>query len=388
MAFPLLPRDDPALARRLRRQLMGAASYLMFLLPGAYAVFNGWMGFDWRGLALLLAVALTLNAVFFVLIRSGATARLRDPSLTFVQIASAMALALVVVHYATEARTMLLMLFVASLFFGVFGISKRQFLALAVSAVVGYALLGLWETRGQPWDSHIVRLEGLRLLTLAMILVWLSLLGSYITGLRERVLRQNAELAKAMAKLRSLVSHDELTGVHNRRHLIGVLEREKELADRFGHGFSVCLLDLDHFKDINDSRGHAAGDDVLRGFAERMLACARRIDWIGRGDPDAGESVDPAAQLNAFGRYGGEEFLLVLPQTGLAGAVRATERFRERTLAAPFDTVAGPVPVTFSAGVAQYRPGETVGHTIARADVALYRAKAAGRNRTEVADAD
>jgi GGDEF domain-containing protein len=381
MGFELIPRDDPAMARRLRRQLMGVASYFMFLLPMAWAMAHGWMDFGWRGMTVAFAVAAAVNVVFFALIRSGLSARLRDPSLTFAQIAFAMTMALVIVHHANEARTILLMLFVASLFFGVFGISKRQFLALTTLAVAGYALMALWETRGLAWDDPRVRMEGLRLLTLAMILLWLSLLGSYVARLRGRLAAKHSELALAMGRLRALASHDELTGVYNRRHLISVLERARERADRFGHGFSVCLLDLDHFKQINDSRGHAAGDDVLRGFAARMLACSRRMDWVGRADPGEADT----APANAFGRYGGEEFLLVLPHTALAGAVRCIERFRERAQSAPFDTGAGPLPVTFSAGIAQYRPGEAVSETLARADDALYRAKAGGRDRTETA---
>src|SRR5690606_15387442 len=108
MGFTLIPGDDRELARRLRRQPMGGASYLMFLLPMAYAMVNGWMDFDAGGMALAFAVALAVNVVFFVLIRSGVTAHLRDPSLTFAQIAFAMAMALVIVHYANEARSILL----------------------------------------------------------------------------------------------------------------------------------------------------------------------------------------------------------------------------------------------------------------------------------------
>lgn len=373
----LIPATDRDLARRLRRQLMGTASYLMFLLPMAWAVLHGWMDFDWRGLAIALAVALAVNAAFFVAIRSGASARFRDPSLTLPQIAFALAMALVIVHYANEARGMMLMLFVASLFFGVFGLSTRQFLVLSAFAVGGYVALALWENRDVPWDDPRVRLEGLRLLTLAMILAWLSLLGGYVAALRVRLEKRNEELAAATARLRSLASHDELTGVHNRRHLLGVLDHEKERADRFGQGFSVCLLDLDHFKQVNDTRGHAAGDDVLRGFAGRMLATARRMDWVGRGDETPADAAP-----GAFGRFGGEEFLLVLPQTALPGAVRCVDRLRERIAADPFDTVAGPLDVTFSAGIATYRPGEGVADLLARADAALYRAKAAGRDCT------
>jgi diguanylate cyclase (GGDEF)-like protein len=143
-----------------------------------------------------------------------------------------------------------------------------------------------------------------------------------------------------------------------------------------GHPFAVCILDIDHFKRFNDEHGHQVGDEVLRGFAHRMRAQARALDWVGRQDPD-----------HVFGRFGGEEFLLVLPQTEAAGALRFVERVRQGVDATAFPTSAGPMHIAFSAGVAQYERRESLEQLLARADAALYRAKAAGRNRTELADA-
>jgi diguanylate cyclase len=344
----------------------------MFLLPLAYAVHHGWMRFGWSGLAVFGAAAVAVNLAFFAAIRSGYSRRFRDPNLTLAQIACAMLLALVMIHFADEARSILLMLFFASLFFGVFGLDTRQFLALSATAVIGYAGLMAYEYTSGLYDAERLRLELLNFLTLAMILLWMSLIGSYVAGLRLKLERRKTELADAMGRLMELVSHDELTGAFNRRHLMDILGREKERADRFDHTFAVCILDLDHFKLINDNHGHAAGDEVLRGFCERMRTCARRMDWLGR------QEADPT-----FGRYGGEEFLLVLPHTPLAGAARCVERIRQQVQARPFDTAAGPLAVTFSAGVAVHRRGEPVSSTLSRADDALYVAKAGGRNRTE-----
>jgi diguanylate cyclase (GGDEF)-like protein len=374
MGFDLFPRDDPNMRRRLRRQLMGLGSYLMFLVPLAYSVHAGWMRFGWGGLAWFVTGAVVLNAIFFVAIRSGWSQRFRDPGLTLPQIAMSMGLALYLIHYSGEARSVLLMLFFAALFFGVFGLRLRQFLLLGGVAVAGYALLVSWELRDVPADAPAWKLELLRLLTLAMIMLWMALLGGYVARLRGDLRRRNSELADATARLRALVAHDELTGAFNRRHLMDILGREKERADRFGHVFTVCILDLDHFKRINDTHGHGAGDDVLRGFTERMLSSARKIDWLGRQDVDT-----------TFGRYGGEEFLLVMPHTPLAGARVCIERIRSRVVAAPFDTVAGPLQANFSAGVAEHRPGESIAETLSRADEALYLAKTRGRGRTEAA---
>ena len=377
MAFPI-SEEDKVLRRRMKRQAMGLASYLMFLLPLAYAVSQGWMAFGWTGLALFVAVAMLVNLGFLIALHYGWSARFADPSMTFAQILVAMALALVMLRFSGEVRSLLLTLFVASLFFGVFGLSQRRFLILSGSAVGGYLALALWQTRGLEWSDPLVRMEGLRLLTLAMILCWLSLLGSYVAGLRARLERRNGELDAAMARLKQLVSHDELTGVYNRRHLMDILGREKERAERFGHTFSLCLLDLDHFKQVNDSHGHGVGDEVLKGFAERMLRGARRIDWVGR--QDAAQGAD-----NAFGRFGGEEFLLVLPHADLEGARRCLDRLRSQVLDEPFLTSVGPLRLAFSAGVTESRDGELIADTLAHADAALYRAKDSGRDRTEFA---
>jgi diguanylate cyclase len=375
MPFALFPADDRTQQLRLKRQLMGFVSYLMFLLPLVYAVHHGWMDFGYAGLAGFAAAAVVINLGFFTAIRSGFSRRFRDPNLTLPQIACAMLLALAMIHHANEARSILLMLFVSSLFFGVFGLGTRQFLQLSATAVFGYAALLIYEYRGMPLDDPRFRLELLYFMTLAMIMLWMSLIGSYVARLRLKLAQKKAELGKAMARLMELVSHDELTGVFNRRHLMDILGREKERADRYGHTFAVCIIDLDHFKLVNDNHGHAVGDEVLCEFCNRMRACARKMDWLGRQDADT-----------TFGRYGGEEFLLVLPHTPLAGAHRCIERIREKIQAEPIITAAGPLTVTFSAGLAMHLPGEPVSSTLSRADTALYMAKARGRNRTEACE--
>ena len=356
---------------RIKRLRMGLASYLMFLLPLVFAVEQGWVRFGYVGLALFALAGLVSNLVFWLAIRSGASRRLKDPALTLPQIACAAALALLMVRFADEARGVLLMLFISSFFFGIFALTTRQMLALAAAILLGYAGLVLLPMARSAPGSEALRLEQLRFLTLSMILVWMSLIGGYVVRLRQR-------LAEAMERLRALASHDELTGVYNRRHLMEILLREKERADRFRHQFALCIVDIDHFKAINDDHGHLVGDEVLRAFAQRMRAHTRRMDWVARED---GRS-DPGA----FGRFGGEEFLLVLPHATCDGARLCLERIRQALRLDPITTAVGPIPARFSAGIAAYRHGETVEDTLSRADTALYRAKRAGRDRIEEED--
>src|SRR5258706_9214018 len=138
------------------------------------------------------------------------------------------------------------------------------------------------------------------------------------------------------------------------------LGRERARAERLATPFSVCLIDIDHFKAINDGFGHAAGDAVLKHFAALVPQELRAID--------------------VYGRFGGEEFLVILPDTAREGAVACAERVRARAAAAAFPGLPSENHVTVTVGVATYAKGEEVSALLARADAALYQGKARGRN--------
>ena len=371
MAFDRLLSRDPPTRLRLKRQLMGLGSYLMFVVPGVLTVRWDWATFGWRGLAALIGFALLVNGVFFALIRSGFSRRFADPTLLVPQILVALVLAVVTMHYMRgEARSIMLMLFVAMFFFGLFSLSTRQFLRLAALAVAGYAGLMVVEFHDRPLDTPEFHMEVLRLVALLMMTVWLSFIGGYFARLRGKLAERKDALQEALARVQDLSERDELTGARNRRFLLQALELERARAERFGQPFAVAIIDLDHFKHFNDSHGHHVGDEILRAFCDHVRHAARELDLLARQDVD-----------DAFGRYGGEEFLLVMPHTALEGAVRCVERIRASTVEQRFATRAGPLAVTFSAGVAAYRPGESVSTLLARADGALYAAKSGGQNQ-------
>jgi diguanylate cyclase (GGDEF)-like protein len=154
---------------------------------------------------------------------------------------------------------------------------------------------------------------------------------------------------------------DALTGLANRRALEEILAAEVSRAQRFAHPLAVVLLDLDRFKEINDSFGHAAGDTMLREVSRLLNSLARQGDTVAR--------------------WGGEEFVVVLPETDLAGARRFAERLR-RTIEAHS---VGEMKTSASCGVATMLPEDTAEQLLAAADRALYQAKSNGRNRTESA---
>lgn len=376
MPFQLIPRHDPLLATRVKRQIMAFLSGLMFVPPAAYAVQQGWIGFGYTGLALLTLASVTVNVAFLLAIRSGYTRRFADPTLIVPQVATAGMLALVLAFYSDKATIVALALFFSSFYFGVFSFSLRQYLTLTGAVAVAYGSMLLLKYDASQRSSEAFQLELLDYMVLVMVLLWMSLLGSYIASLRIKLSHQKDALAGALARLKELASRDELTGLHNRRYLMEILGQQFERARRHGEPFSLCILDLDLFKHINDSWGHGVGDEVLCGFAERIRAGMRGMDVIVRGED---------TEDTTFGRYGGEEFLLLLPYAEALGAQACVERLRCTTREHAFTTSAGDLSLTFSAGIAHYRTGETIATLIQRADDALYRAKAGGRDRIETA---
>jgi diguanylate cyclase (GGDEF)-like protein len=184
---------------------------------------------------------------------------------------------------------------------------------------------------------------------------------SVLQVLRRR--RLEHELESAHARLAELVNRDPLTDLHNRRHFENRLAIEFARAHRFGEPLALILLDVDHFKDVNDRFGHPAGDRVLVEVGNVLRALSRRIDLAAR--------------------IGGEEFALLLPNTGAPGAEALAERVIMRIREAHISSEATPVRVTVSAGVTAYPDcgAQTREQLVECADRALYRAKAAGRNR-------
>ncbi|HCS70162.1 MAG TPA: diguanylate cyclase response regulator [Rhodospirillaceae bacterium] len=175
--------------------------------------------------------------------------------------------------------------------------------------------------------------------------------------------KAHRDLKAANAELTRLATTDFLTGVWNRRRFMELGEAEVARVRRSGRSFGMAMMDVDHFKSVNDTHGHDAGDNVLRALAEACVDRLRNVDIVGR--------------------MGGEEFALILPETDPQGAMLTVERLREylSELAIPIDS--GTLTVTVSIGVTTVRdPSDTIEGALKRADEALYKAKGSGRNRT------
>ena len=192
------------------------------------------------------------------------------------------------------------------------------------------------------------------------------MLGQYGAQLRKALVRRNETLARTMEIAERLASRDGLTGALNRGSILKAIEAERLRMMRKGQPFSIVLLDLDHFKRINDGFGHLVGDQVLRRAVAQVGAQLRATDQLGR--------------------YGGEEFLLLLGDCGdEAQGRQVVQRILDAIEGFAWEEVAPGLKVTSSAGLAMARPEETVNQLLSRADHGLYQAKNAGRNRLSIA---
>jgi two-component system, cell cycle response regulator len=185
-----------------------------------------------------------------------------------------------------------------------------------------------------------------------------------------RILKLERSLKKANDEIRTLSITDQLTGCYNRLYMAERMEPEIKRAKRYRHWLSVIMCDIDHFKQVNDTHGHQVGDVVLKGFADIIRKSIRNeIDWAVR--------------------YGGEEFIIILPETDLDGARVVAERLRLSVENTAFNAEGGPFSITSSFGVTSLNektPWEklTIDAIIQQADSLLYAAKDAGRNQVHL----
>ncbi len=354
--------DVPGRRGPLTLTLLAVLVYALFSAVVAWEVRLGLMdamqGLGWAVLSLSGILG------FYALIRSGLSARLgSDPSLTLLQ--SSFGVAVTALGYAINPalRGAIIAIMMLNLVWGMFVLKDRQALGLCAFALALLAATMAWKSATDP-ARFPPRIEALHFTFAVILLVATSALSMRMGGLRARLSERKLELQQALATIRELAQRDELTRLSNRRHVLEMLALEHVRSARTGEPLSVVLVDLDYFKAVNDRHGHAVGDAVLQGFAQALRAGLRESDFAGR--------------------WGGEEFLLVLPGTRPVDAAALVDRLRDGVARLLFDPVAPDLRVGFSAGVSECATDETVEAAVERADQAMYRAKAAGRGCTRV----
>ena len=357
---------DARMAVRLRRFYMALASYALWTVIALIGWAGGLIAMPaWLMLAMLGGVIFS-NAWFWYMLRSGRSLSYADPSMTKAQVTLGLFWILVVIGASHTDRSLMMVVYIVIMLFGIFRLDRDDFLKLTALALAGYVVVVAADVviREVPIDLFT---EGMRFLVLASCLLWCTFFGSHVAQLRAALRRQNEALQQHVKDAQRIADRDHLTSAYNRRYIMKALEQERARSERRHAPFSIIIFDLDHFKSINDRHGHVTGDRVLSRFSQVARRELRAVDVI-----------SPGRRRHAFGRFGGEEFIALLPETGLEGARHCAERMQEVMAQERFENG---ITVTFSAGIAVYRYGETIEQTLSRADDALYRAKNAGRNR-------
>jgi len=353
----LIFTDDPLQRATISFLLMSVAVFMVLLYAVIYGIrFNL---FEQAPLLTLASCWTISAAIFYVIIRSGLNQRFRDKTLSLAQ--TCVAQTLIVYAYASTGEIHAALLPVMSLIM-VFGMFNMKPHATQLSCGFSIALLGaaiLVKTGNDPYHYQ-PRLEWLYFVLATTSLVTIANLSIRLGNLRSRLKQKKSELERAYEHIQKMATHDELTGLSNRRQLKNLLEQHVERQARTGQEFYVAMIDIDHFKIINDSYGHQTGDEVLKNLSTGISELLRKTDIIGR--------------------WGGEEFLLLLPDTGNDLVSVAMSRLHETIIKMPM-VMYPPLFISFSAGLTKYRAGEHIEQTIKRADELLYVAKSNGRNQ-------
>ncbi|MGY4492577.1 diguanylate cyclase (GGDEF)-like protein [Pseudomonas sp. TE3610] len=352
----------------MKRFILAAGTYVLVLILTWVATLS-----DYFRASITTAVVTTvlvglcqgaLALVFF----KGWNRRFRDPSLTEFQVLLAIVWQTWLMANLDGARGTFLVLYLLILLFGLFHLGQRVFVRCAVLVFFSFAGLNLYE--GYQMKLADPGLAAIQVCVLFVTLVWLCLYANYVQASRQRMrqrryaLQAHQETLRGMMRqLEDLVATDELTGLFNRRHFLSLAGREL-LSMGSGSQHGLALIDLDHFKRINDVHGHAAGDQVLQVFAQVAGACLREGDVLAR--------------------YGGEEFVLLLPDSNTERLSVCCERLR-LAFAAAEPPGLELHELSLSVGMTLLLEGDDLDDALHRADQALYRAKRSGRNQCAAA---
>ena len=356
-------RTAKELSRRARQrrqiQAMVGVSYvidaLILLVYSEAGTIAAWIGPAYAAIGLLSV------ACYIVLSETGVTERFKDHYFVAPQSTVGMTISLAFVYIAPQVGVLFLCTLFIIFSFASLRATPRQ--TAVVWTLMTFGLAGLFlmtdKPISMPYGTPLERFATMS--AFALTIGRCMFLGIFSSSMRHSLYASGLKLKEAYRRIEELAELDELTGSYNRRCIMRMLDEEITRARRAGTPCSIALIDLDWFKRINDAYGHPTGDEVLRTFAITTFANIRVID--------------------RFGRYGGEEFLLVLPDTAAEGAAQILDRLRLIISDLDWSAFSPGMRVTISAGVTALHPDETPDTFLARADSALYSAKARGRNQ-------
>jgi diguanylate cyclase (GGDEF)-like protein len=302
-----------------------------------------------------------VNAMVYLALRLGLNERCGDPSLTWMQIAAGVGVLMFVTYHFDRDRGLALMLSMLILSFGAFRFNTREFLRATGLVLAGYAMvinLLFWR---KP-EVVDVYLEAFQWITLAFVLPCFALVGGHLSELRQRLRRTNDELSQALEMIQKMATHDTLTALPNRALFNETLTHAIAQAARHKRSLALFFLDIDRFKNINDTLGHGVGDRVLQDAAKRLTSAVRTSDMVAR--------------------LGGDEFVLLVEDFAAADDLTDIATKVLAAFAPTFHVDGQELALSVSVGVCTYPSGgEDAQQLVSSADIAMYRAKEQGRNR-------
>lgn len=350
---------------QLRRHVLFVlATAQLYAVSMAVATQSFYMGVIAGHMATLINLScLAVFSVVYTLVRSGRTARWSDPVVAFPHAVACLALCVMAYVLLGSDRGNLMILIAQTIVASMLRLQPRQVLTLGCMGVLmlASAVLYVRHTEAATFGEAI---GWLHLTVGGSTILLLSLVAKWVSDIRVRLGRQAHELKDALDTLQQMATTDMLTGLVNRRVMAELLDDELKLAAREGRPLCVAMIDIDHFKLVNDHFGHHAGDSALKTLAQHANAQIRQVDRLSR--------------------WGGEEFLMLLPRVAGAEALVAMERLRESTQSLRFPNHEM-LQLSISLGIAQVMEGDTAERLVERADQALYEAKRSGRNRCVLA---
>jgi diguanylate cyclase (GGDEF)-like protein len=352
------PGDGVAEMGVIRANHLVTACFLAVTNFAAYAALYQWLG-D-HGSAILCGVGVCFSLVFMVLARlSRWVAPVRETMILTVFI-----LLLTLTWRLGGITATTVIWFVCCPIIAILTGGIGSGLAWAAITMAGAGWVYAWPATGVAIPPSILSKEKVELLAVISSVSFCLTLATFAAIFELRNRRNITKLEVALERIARLAIRDELTGLFNRRHFMSLVEAERRRSSRDGSPFCLCLIDIDHFKQINDVFGHHVGDQVLIEFAKLLSNLTRETDCLAR--------------------YGGEEFILILPATDKSRAFQLINRIRQEIESNHFASLPQDHVLTASFGAAQYELGLPLNDNLILADRALYKAKHEGRNTVQL----
>jgi len=334
--------------------------YLVYTIFVVFAYFIDLLHMELLDFITLLTFVWCGNLLYYVMVKCNINLKLAEPDLFMPMMIWSIFCIIAPTYFMTSTlRAIFLMNYFLVVIFGVFKLNFKQFITLTSFAICTLGFVIVFCMKYKPTSINIYN-EALLFLMFSITAFSFAFICNSISMLRQKLKAQKLELLSAFSDIHKLSITDELTGIYNRRYAIDFMATKKLKADKGLGKFIACILDIDHFKKINDTYGHDVGDIVLKDFSKEVNSLIRHDD--------------------CFARIGGEEFLLILSHIDITIAKDVVTRIMDNIRNLNFESYPE-LGITVSVGMAEYEKGQTSEILLKQIDNLLYEAKRTGRDR-------